>query len=353
MPPKRNKRYTQKEKKRTGRKQKNTTFKKGGASKTLAEIVKDKLEANDYKLIQQLIDNPDIKYSILIDFCKDNKLVVNTEAFLLSSFIPPDKGYEVYKNQLTIPDDFEKGKLLEIIIYANKDGIQYNTVVNDSKYNLQNCKSEKLPVIYRVPKITAPENIVSPVEMSSVIDENSLEKESEDNIFHDSIPYEDDLGSPDDLIEQVSMDDLQEKDLEDATEITPRGVSTPTDVSKELKAKIKEEELEAKIKKEELKGVSENPELKKFKDDLSLLKKKSQDKVLRSREEGDVDTSDMKTDFKELARERKEEKAKAKKQQEEIDKLAHEARLLEEKKDKNYLKNTQMKLKSYQVYCNQ
>lgn len=318
MPPKRNKRYTKKDKKRTGRKQKNTTFKKGGASKTLAEIVKDKLEANDHKLIQQLIDNPDRKYAILIDFCKDNKLVVNTEAFLSHSFLPPDEGYENYNHSLTIPEDFEKGKLLEIIIYANKDGIQYNTDVKDNKYQPQNCKPEKLPVIYRVPEITAPENIASPVEMSSVIDENSLEKESEDNIFHDSIPYEDDLDSPDDLIEQVSMDDLQEEDLEDVTEITPRGVSTPTDDIKELKAKIKEEEL---------KGVSEKPELKDFQDDLSLLKKKSQDKVLRSREEGDVDTSDMKTDFKELARERKEEKAKAKKQQEEIDKLAHEARL--------------------------
>ena len=105
-----------------------------------------------------------------------------------------------------------------------------------------------------------------------------------------------------------------------------------------------------------------------------LLNKKSQDKVLRSREEGDVDTTNKQIDFKELARERKEEKEKAKKQQEDTENshmrhvyaqklnnrnkkifqmMKQKKRKKKNKKDKNYLKNTQMKLKSYQVYCNQ
>ena len=130
------KRYTRKNKKQQkGKKQKNTTFKKGGSSKTLAEIVKEKLEANDYRLVKQLIEHPDRKYAILIDFCKDNKLVVNTEAFLSHSFLPPDEGYETYNHSLTIPEDFEKGKALEIVIFANKDGIQYNTVVKEKVFS--------------------------------------------------------------------------------------------------------------------------------------------------------------------------------------------------------------------------
>jgi len=171
------KRYTRKNKKQQkGKKQKNTTFKKGGSSKTLAEIVKEKLEANDYRLVQQLIDYPDRKYAILIDFCKDNKLVVNTEAFLSHSFLPPDEGYETYNHSLTIPEDFEKGKALEIVVFANKDGIQYNTVVKDNKFQPQNCKPERLPVIYRVPEITTPDIEASRAEMKNFKDELDLLK---------------------------------------------------------------------------------------------------------------------------------------------------------------------------------
>ena len=325
MPPKRNKRYTQKQKKRTGRKQKNTTFKKGGSSKTLAEIVKEKLEANDYRLVQQLIDYPDRKYAILIDFCKDNKLVVNTEAFLSHSFLPPDEGYETYNHSLTIPEDFEKGKALEIVIFANKDGIQYNTVVKDNKFQPQNCKPERLPVIYRVPEITTPDIEASRAEMSSVTDEQSGEEEPEpmDDIFRDSLPY-DELIPQDDVTEQASinMDELQEGDLEDVTDIAKSSAIKPNDVSKEIKATIKDKELE---------GVSEKPELKNFKDELDLLKKKMRKPGLQSREEGDIDTIIPKIDLKELAKEQKEAK---KKQQEEIDRLAHEARIKAEEEKK-------------------
>ena len=320
------KRHTRKNKKQQkGKKQKNTTFKKGGA-KTLAEIVKEKLEADDYKLLQQLIDYPDRKYAILIDFCKDNKLVVNTEAFLSHSFLPPDEGYETYNHSLTIPEDFEKGKLLEIVIFANKDGIQYNTVVKDNKFQPQNCKSERLPVIYRVPKITTPDIEASRAEMSSVTDEQPGEEEElMDNIFRDSLPY-DELpeGDLEDVTEQASinMDDLQESDLEDVTGIAQSSAIKPNDVSKEIKATIKDKELE---------GVSEKPELKNFKDELDLLKKKMQKPALRSREEGDMDTIRPTIDLKELAREQKEAK---KKQQEEIDRLAHEARMKAEEEAK-------------------
>ena len=319
------KRHTRKNKKQQkGKKQKNTTFKKGGSSKTLAEIVKEKLEANDYRLVQQLIDYPDRKYAILIDFCKDNKLVVNTEAFLSHSFLPPDEGYETYNHNLTIPEDFEKGKALEIVIFANKDGIQYNTVVKDNKFQPQNCKPERLPVIYRVPEITTPDIEASRAEMSSVTDEQSGEEEElMDDIFRDSLPY-DELIPQDDVTEQASinMDDLQEGDLEDVTDIAQSSAIKPNDVSKEIKATIKDKELE---------GVSEKPELKNFKDELNLLKKKMQKPALRSREEGDIDTISPNIDLKELAREQKEAK---KKQQEEIDRLAHEARMKAEEEAK-------------------
>ena len=277
-------------------------------------------------MVQQLIDYPDRKYAILIDFCKDNKLVVNTEAFLSHSFLPPDEGYETYNHNLIIPEDFEKGKLLEIVIFANKDGIQYNTVVKDNKFQPQNCKPERLPVIYRVPEITTPDIEASRAEMSSVTDEQPEEEdELMDDIFHDSLPY-DELpeGDLEDVTEQASinMDDLQESDLEDVTDIAESRVIKPNDVSKEIKATIKDKELE---------GVSEKPELKNFKDELDLLKKKKYKPDLRSREEGDMNTIRPTIDLKELAREQKEAK---KKQQEEIDRLAHEARMKAEEEAK-------------------
>lgn len=316
--------YTKKNKKQQkGKKQKNTTFKKGG-EKSIKEIIEEKLKKDNYKLIQQLIDNPDSKYAILIDFCKDNNLVVNTNAFLSDSFLPPDEGYKIYNDNLTIPENFEKGKLLEIVIFANKDGIQYNTVVKPNKFQSQNCKPDKLPVIYRVPEITTPDIKASRAEISSVTDEQ-LGEEVEDEIFRDSIPYDEDLTSQDNFLEQASINvnDLQEADLEDVTNMEPTSMRAPTNEINELKEQIK---------KEDLKGISEKPNLNNFKDDLALLKKKRvQGNSLRSREEGENNVSGKKIDFKELARERKEEKDSARKQQEEIDKKAHDARLLAEK----------------------
>ena len=329
MPPKRNKRYTQKEKKRTEKKQKNTTFKNEvpvSKRKSLEDALSEKLTD---ELVQKLFDNPGNKYSILIDFCSDNNFVVNTAQLLNDSFIPPKEGYEIYKNNLVIPVDFEKGKLLDIIIKVEEDVIKYATIVKENKkYHQQNCKNVSFPVIYHIPEITTLDDkeLLSyttlapsvPVEQQS--DEGDLNQ-----VPRRPMSYDEEITSQDFMPEQASlnMNDLELEDLEDVTEITPRGVSTPTDVSKELKAKIKEEEL---------KGVSEKPKLKASQDDLSLLNKKSQDKVLRSREEGDVDTTNKQIDFKELARERKEEKEKAKKQQEDTDKLAHEARLRAESK---------------------
>ena len=87
----------------------------------------------------------------------------------------------------------------------------------------------------------------------------------------------------------------------------------------------------ARVKDKELEGVSEKPELKNFKDELDLLKKKMQKPALRSREEGDIETISPNIDLKELARKQKEAK---KKQQEEIDRLAHEARIKAEEEKK-------------------
>lgn len=321
--------YTKKNKKQQkGKKQKNTTFKKGG-EKSIKEIIEEKLKKDNYKLIQQLIDNPDSKYSILIDFCKDNKFVVNTEIFLSHSFLPPDEDYEYYNDNLTIPENFEKGKLLEIVIFANKDGIQYNTVVKPNKFQSQNCKPDKLPVIYRVPEITTPDIKASRAEISSVTDEQ-LGEEVEDEIFRDSIPYDEDLTSQDNFLEQASINvnDLQEADLEDVTNMEPTSMRAPTNEINELKEQIK---------KEDLKGISEKPSLNNFKDDLALLKKKrvQGNSLIRSREEGENNVSGKKIDLKELARERKEEKDSARKEQEEIDKKAHDARLLAEKKEED------------------
>lgn len=319
------KRHTKKDKKQQkGKKQKNTTFKKGGykeESKTLPEIINEKLTDD---LVQQLIDNPDEKYYIMLLFC-DNKIIVNTSVLLDPTYSAPEEGYNTYKNSLTIPDQFEKDKVLKIIVYANDDGIQYNTIVDDQGIMQPICKNETLPVIYNIPEIMAPDNIASEVDLTPVTDEQlGEEEEIMDDIFRDYLPY-DELTTPDDLTEQASinMDDLQVEDLEDVTDIAQSSVTEPTDVSKELKQTIKDKELE---------GVSEKPELKDFKDDLSLLKKKTPKSGLQSREEGDIDTISPKIDLKELAREQKEAKRK---QQEEIDRLANEARLKAEEEAKN------------------
>ena len=312
------KRHTKKDKKQQkGKKKKNTTFKKGGykeESKTLPEIINEKLTDD---LVQQLIDNPDKKYYIMLLFC-DNKIIVNTSVLLKPTYSAPEEGYNTYKNSLTIPDQFEKDKVLKIIVYANDDGIQYNTIVDDQGIMQSICKNKTLPVIYNIPEITAPSDIISSADLTSEINESMPEDEELKDIWSESIPYDEDLTSPNDIVEQAAdMETLQAEELEDVTDdIVKTSVSEPTDDIKEIQEKIK---------KEELKDVSEKPELKDFKDDLSLLKKKTKDNsVLMSREEGDVDTSDMKTDFRELAREQKEAKRK---QQEEIDRLAHEARM--------------------------
>jgi|TARA_Y100000389_G_C17441612_1_gene508920 hypothetical protein len=326
MPLKRN---TKKNKKlQKGKKQKNTTFKKGGykeESKTLTEIINEKLTDD---LVQQLIDNPDIKYYILLNFCDDNRIVVNTNVLLSPIYSVPTEGYEIYNNKLTIPEDFEKGKLMKIIVYANEDGIQYNTIVDkDEKVQSPTCRQD-LPILYSVPEITTPSDIMSSADLTSDISEPLSEDEELQGILRDSIPYDEDLTSPNDVIEPAEdMETLQVDDLEDVTEdITKMSIREPTDDRKEL---------EDTIKKEELKGVSEKPELKDFKDDLSLLKKKPKDtSALVSREEGDMDTTDNRIDFRELAKEKKDEKEKAKKEQENIDRLAHEARLKAEEQAK-------------------
>ena len=128
MPPKRNKQSIKN--RSTEKKQKNTTFKNTARvinRKSLEEALSEKLTDD---LVQKLFDNPGTKYSILIDFCSDNSFVVNTAKLLDDSFITPEEGYEVYENQLTIPDDFEKGKLLDIIIKVDEDVIRYTTIVN-------------------------------------------------------------------------------------------------------------------------------------------------------------------------------------------------------------------------------
>lgn len=325
MPSKRNTKKNKKQQK--GKKQKNTTFKKGGALKTLVEIINEKLTD---KLVQQLVDNPNNKYSILLNFCDDNRIVVNTGLLLSRIHSAPEEGYNTYKNSLTIPEDFEKGKLMKIIVYANEDGIQYNTIVDkDEKVQLHSCKPDILPILYSVPEITAPSDITSSVDLSPDISESLPEDEELQDILRDSIPYNEDVTSPNDVVEQADdMGALQVEDLEDVTnDIVKTSVSEPTDDRKELQEKIK---------KEELKNVSDKPELKDSKDDLNLLEKRTKDKsVLRSREEGDVDTSEKKIDFRELAKERKEEKEAKKKQQKEIDRLAHEARIRAEEKANN------------------
>jgi|SaaInlV_150m_DNA_4_1039716.scaffolds.fasta_scaffold08843_2 hypothetical protein len=326
MPPKRNKRYTQNSS--TGKKQNNTTLKntaRVSKRKSLEEALSEKLTDD---LVQKLFDNPGTKYSILIDFCGDNNFVVNTAKLLDDSFIPPEEGYEVYKNQLTIPDDFEKGKLLDIIIKVDEDVIQYATIVNQkNKYYEKNCGDTNLPVIYHIPEITPvkDKDLLSSTPLdTSVTDEQQTDEGDLDQVPRRPMSYDEEITSPDDVVEQaqINMNDLVVKDLEDVTEIDSNISVTASsgDLSKELKAKVKEDEL---------KGVTEKPKLKvkDYNDDFNLLKKKTEDKSpLRSREEGDRNTT-RRIDFKELAKKKKNEK--------EIDELAHARRLRAEKEENN------------------
>ena len=335
------KRHTKKDKKQQkGKKQKNTTFKKKslvGGRKSLDEALGEKLTP---EFIQNLVETPNKLHSIQIEYCSDNNFVVNTNnlfdiPFDFQGFAPEETNIE-FKNMddFTISDDLQAGKQLEIVMYASEEGpLMYGTRIQEittgprgqkETYHQLSCAPDKLPVIYSVPEITTPDNIASEVDLTPVTDEQlGEEEEIMDDIFRDSLPY-DELTTPDDLTEQASinMGDLQVEDLEDVTDIAQSNVTEPTDVSKELKQTIKDKELE---------GVSEKPELKNFKDDLDLLKKKTPKSSLQSREEGDIDTISPKIDLKELAREQKEAKRK---QQEEIDRLAHEARLKAEEEAK-------------------
>ena len=326
MPPKRNKQSIKN--RSTEKKQKNTTFKNTARvinRKSLEEALSEKLTDD---LVQKLFDNPGTKYSILIDFCSDNSFVVNTAKLLDDSFITPEEGYEVYENQLTIPDDFEKGKLLDIIIKVDEDVIRYTTIVNQkNKFYDKNCNDENLPVIYHIPEITTlddKELLSSTTLAPSVPVEQQSDEGDLDQVPRRPMSYDEEITSPDDVVEQaqINMNDLVVEDLEDVTDIDSNiSVSSPPDdLSKELKAKVKEDEL---------KGVSEKPELKvkDYNDDFNLLKTKPEDKLpLRSREEGDINTT-TRIDFKELAKKKKNEK--------EIDKLAHARRLRAEEEENN------------------
>jgi len=324
------KRHTKKDKKQQkGKKQKNTTFKKKslvGGRKSLDEALGEKLTP---EFIQNLVETPNKLHSIQIEYCSDNNFVVNTDTLFETPFdfleSAPEETSIEFKNMddFTIPDDLQVGKQLEIVMYASEEGpLMYGTLIQENTkiprgqkqtYHQLSCAHDKLPVIYSVPKSTTP-----------VTDEQlGEEKESMDGISRDSLPN-DELTTQDDMTEQASinMGDLQVEDLEDATDIAESRAIEPNDISKELKETIKGRELE---------GVSENPELKDFKDDLDLLKKKTLKSGLQSREEGDIDTIRPKIDLKELAREQKEAKRK---QQEEIDRLAHETRLKKEEEEK-------------------
>jgi hypothetical protein len=217
--------------------------------KSLEDALSEKLTD---KLVQKLFDNPGNKYSILIDFCSDKNFVVNTAQLLNDSFIPPEEGYEIYKNNLVIPVDFEKGKLLDIIIKVEEDVIKYATIVKENKkYHQQNCKNVSFPVIYHIPEITTlddKELLSSTTLAPSVPVEQQSDEVDLDDVPRYSIPYDEEITSPDDVVEQaqININDLQLEDLEDVTDIDSNiSVSSPPDdLSKELEAKIKEEEKE-------------------------------------------------------------------------------------------------------------
>ena len=216
MPPKRKKIYTQKQKKRTGRKQKNTTFKNTaqvGGRKSLEDALSEKLTDG---LVQKLIDYPDRKYSILIDFCSDNSFVVNTMKLLDESSLASEGVYTPYKNKLTISNDFEQGKLLEIIIKVDKDVIQYATAVKEkNEFDNKLCIDENLPVIYHIPEITTT--------------------------------------SPDFMPEQaqINMNDLVVEDLEDVSDSYINSSVTAPSADQELETKIDRLAHEARLRAEE------------------------------------------------------------------------------------------------------
>ena len=291
MPPKRKKRYTQKQKKRTGRKQKNTTFKNTsqvGGRKSLEDALSEKLTD---ELVQKLIDYPDRKYSILIDFCSDNSFVVNTMKLLDDSSMASEGVYTPYKNKLTISNDFEQGKLLEIIIKVDKDVIQYATTVkekneSDNKF----CIDENLPVIYHIPEITTldDKDLLSSTTLApSISDEQQSGEVDLDDASRGPMSYDEEITSPDFMHEkaQINMDDLVVEDLEDVSDsYIDSSVTAPSDdLSKELETKIDRLAHEARLRAEEdAKKKAEEDAKKKAEEDA---KKKVEEDARKAQEE--------------------------------------------------------------------
>jgi len=291
MPPKRKKRYTQKQKKRTGRKQKNTTFKNTsqvGGRKSLEDALSEKLTD---ELVQKLIDYPDRKYSILIDFCSDNSFVVNTMKLLDDSSMASEGVYTPYKNKLTISNDFEQGKLLEIIIKVDKDVIQYATTVkekneSDNKF----CIDENLPVIYHIPEITTldDKDLLSSTTLApSISDEQQSGEVDLDDASRGPMSYDEEITSPDFMHEkaQINMDDLVVEDLEDVSDsYIDSSVTAPSDdLSKELETKIDRLAHEARLRAEEdAKKKAEEDAKKKAEEDA---KKKAEEDAKKKVEE--------------------------------------------------------------------
>ena len=324
MPPKRKKRYTQKQKKRTGRKQKNTTFKNTaqvGGRKSLEDALSEKLTD---ELVQKLIDYPDRKYSILIDFCSDNSFVVNTMKLLDESSLASEGVYTPYNNKLTISNDFEQGKLLEIIIKVDKDVIQYATTVkekneSDNKF----CIDENLPVIYHIPEITTldDKDLLSSTTLApSISDEQPSGEVGFNNAPRDPMSYDNkEITSPDFIPEQaqINMNDLVVEDLEDVSDsYIDSSVTAPSDdLSKELETKIDRLAHEARLRaEEEAQRKAEEEAKRKAEEDA---KKKAQEEAKRKAEE------DAKKKAEEEAKRKAEEDAK-KKADEEAKKKAEE-----------------------------
>ena len=290
MPPKRKKRYTQKQKKRTGRKQKNTTFKNTsqvGGRKSLEDALSEKLTD---ELVQKLIDYPDRKYSILIDFCSDNSFVVNTMKLLDDSSMASEGVYTPYKNKLTISNDFEQGKLLEIIIKVDKDVIQYATTVkekneSDNKF----CIDENLPVIYHIPEITTldDKDLLSSTTLApSISDEQQSGEVDLDDASRGPMSYDEEITSPDFMHEkaQINMDDLVVEDLEDVSDsYIDSSVTAPSDdLSKELETKIDRLAHEARLRAEEdAKKKAEEDAKKKVEEDA----RKAEEEARKAEEE--------------------------------------------------------------------
>jgi hypothetical protein len=271
MPPKtRKKNNTQKVKKRTGRKTKNTTFKnkvfKGGR-KSLGDALGEKLTS---EFIENLVEHPNNLHSIQIEYCSNNNFVVNTNKlfdtpFEFQGLSPADTKME-FKNMddFTIPDDLQVGKQLEIVMYASEEGpIMYGTRIqgntkkpkgqNTQTYHEKSCATDKLPVIYSVHEITTPENIASKTDLTPVINARPGEEETHmDNRITGPLPYDElTLSDYEPEYEPAQVNSPRMESLEDAIDIAQSREINPSDISKDLKdkltrdARIRAEEEEA------------------------------------------------------------------------------------------------------------